>query len=716
MIQVLDLSGIRTVVAHGPEFHADELDAAWDEVKTLVTPQTARSLGALGGIGPRSNPADGGMRPVAAEELEDDAGPSIGTVVGKADVTLETWRLAQPSMLVTGQWGPPERSARFLTVLNNPGPTGPVRLRAIAESFPERMALLDKELTGLIKLANSRYDRHLKSVPGAGGKMTKTYVKVDPADRGWVKALTSCLEDVRWAAGQLKKLGAAARVVEFEEYRGKKRVKSVFGRKKLWGIIAGKGNQKLPFAAYSTLPMATCPGAGTCSVMVDPVAGRFSSPSGTGYCYSVKAWRYPDAWARQFRNTLAEFLDREIAIVAGMGEKGLTATYEQRMHAALTPAGREARTWHSLVANLTMKALSRKIAAGKQTFLRIYVDGDMNSEDNIIEWMELAFQIGAGGKLHRPGAKHVECYGYSKCWNQFVNAGRMLGQKWPENYVLNLSSDSLYAGNDPELRAVRAAVEELKVYRGYFESIPLSRSIKQLNEAFVPGAAGRPASVREFTLPSKESVPHVFSTERVRSLVLLNGRMSEVAGSVVESMRVATEISRELDLGWAPAPDPKRKVPVIEQIRSGLFRAYFAKLLTDIGTEGFGTIVEAQLAKDDPRGLTVEQWRQKDDADKLKAAIALARKKGLTGADLEATAKAKVNKAKENRYTSKRWQDKALALALHEALVAYGPWGSCPLVCGNCLDIASDDPTKQAVHRCASKDAFKRRTIYIGRH
>jgi len=703
MIQVLDLSGIRTVVAHGPQFHADELDSAWDEVKTLVTPQTARSLGALGGIGPRSNPADGGMRPVAGAELEDDAGPSIGTVVGKVDVTLETWRLALPSMLVTGQWGSvqPKRGGGRFNVINNPSPGGTHDLNGDARPFPVRMAALDAELSALIDLATRRYDA--RPVPPAA------------SDRGWVKALTACREDVKTAAALVAK-GGAARVVEMETHRGKQRVKSVLGRTKLWGIIAGKGNQKLPFAAFSTLPMSTCPGAGTCSVSVDTSAGKFSSPSGTGYCYSVKAWRYPDAWARQFRNTLAEFTDRELAIVAGMGEAGLTATYDERVAAALSPAGRKVRSWHSLVANLTLKALSRKIAAGKQTFLRIYVDGDMNTEDNIVEWMTLALAIGPGGALTRAGGKHVECYGYSKCWNQFVNANRLMGGRWPINYMLNLSSDSIYAEPGPRNLAVRTEVERLPIYRGYFESIPLARTVEQLNGAFIPGTAGRPASVREFPLPSKESVPHVFSADRVRSLVLLNGRMSEVAGSVEASMKVASQISQELGLGWTPQPDPTRKAPVIEQIRSGLFRAYFAKLLTDIGTEGFGTIVEAQLAKDDPRGLTVEQWRQKDDADKLKDAIALARKKGLTGADLDATARAKVNKAKEARYTSKRWQDKALALALHEALVAFGPWGSCPLVCGNCLDIASDDPTKQAVHRCASKDAFKGRTIYIGRH
>ncbi len=49
-----------------------------------------------------------------------------------------------------------------------------------------------------------------------------------------------------------------------------------------------KGNEKLPFAAFSALPEVTCPGAGEC----------------LGYCYSFTAWRYPGAWCRQVMNTL----------------------------------------------------------------------------------------------------------------------------------------------------------------------------------------------------------------------------------------------------------------------------------------------------------------------------------------------------------------------------------------------------------------------------
>ena len=53
-------------------------------------------------------------------------------------------------------------------------------------------------------------------------------------------------------------------------------------------IFASDGNTKLPFHAFSALPMLTCPGADSC----------------IAYCYSFKAFRYPRAFMRQLVNTL----------------------------------------------------------------------------------------------------------------------------------------------------------------------------------------------------------------------------------------------------------------------------------------------------------------------------------------------------------------------------------------------------------------------------
>ena len=51
-------------------------------------------------------------------------------------------------------------------------------------------------------------------------------------------------------------------------------------------IFRKDGNKKLPFYAFSTLPLFSCPGMGTC--------GKF--------CYSLKAWRYPASYSRQLMN------------------------------------------------------------------------------------------------------------------------------------------------------------------------------------------------------------------------------------------------------------------------------------------------------------------------------------------------------------------------------------------------------------------------------
>lgn len=53
-------------------------------------------------------------------------------------------------------------------------------------------------------------------------------------------------------------------------------------------LIAKKGNKKLPFYAFSSLPKFDCPGAGDC----------------LKFCYSFKAWRYPCAFFRQLQNSL----------------------------------------------------------------------------------------------------------------------------------------------------------------------------------------------------------------------------------------------------------------------------------------------------------------------------------------------------------------------------------------------------------------------------
>ncbi len=67
-----------------------------------------------------------------------------------------------------------------------------------------------------------------------------------------------------------------------------------------FAIFAMHGNMKLPFVAFSALPIVTCPGAGECA----------------GWCYSKKAWRTPGGYLRQLMNTLLLRFNRRAIIDA----------------------------------------------------------------------------------------------------------------------------------------------------------------------------------------------------------------------------------------------------------------------------------------------------------------------------------------------------------------------------------------------------------------
>lgn len=60
-------------------------------------------------------------------------------------------------------------------------------------------------------------------------------------------------------------------------------------------VMSLKGNKKLPFANFSTLPLVMCPGKGSCEK----------------FCYSLKAWRSPAAYGRQVQNTLLMLYDKK---------------------------------------------------------------------------------------------------------------------------------------------------------------------------------------------------------------------------------------------------------------------------------------------------------------------------------------------------------------------------------------------------------------------
>lgn len=154
-------------------------------------------------------------------------------------------------------------------------------------------------------------------------------------------------------------------------------------------IFAAEGNVKLPFVAFSTLPIVTCPGAGACA----GIAKRGGAPNlRKAFCYSLRAWRYPAAFLRQCMNTLLLRFNRRAIIDA-------------------------------------FAALPQGI-----TF-RLYVDGDFDSESTALFWFNLLRQ--------RPD---IDCYGYSKSW-QILES---LAPRIPPNYRLNLSSGGI--DDTPEYR------------------------------------------------------------------------------------------------------------------------------------------------------------------------------------------------------------------------------------------------------------------------
>ena len=186
----------------------------------------------------------------------------------------------------------------------------------------------------------------------------------------------------------------------------KKLLQAVYSGCPEFSIFAA-GNSKLGghIAAFSTLPGVTCPGAGEC----------------LNFCYSYSAWRYPAAISRQLQNAIF-----------------------MRFY---TPA--------------IVRAF---IALPADTTLRLYVDGDFSSLQDIAHWQSLL--------ITRPD---VKAYGYSKSfallleYNGQVNQG---AKQWADNYLLNISG-----GHNAD-KVTAALATALPITRGTFEAVSLGRKVK----------------------------------------------------------------------------------------------------------------------------------------------------------------------------------------------------------------------------------------------
>jgi len=189
-------------------------------------------------------------------------------------------------------------------------------------------------------------------------------------------------------AGVFKKLIAQAEAIE-----------SGTLSRPAFSIWAKKGNSKLPFVSFSSMAILDCPGRGECAA----------------WCYSLKAWRNPNALARQVSNSML----------------------------LRSQAGRD--------------MIAREFSRLKTETVRLYVDGDFDSKETLTFWMDLI--------KTRPD---IQVYGYSKSWVEFV-ALHLSGYAWPENYLLNLSGGSRFGDG------VRVAMESLPVVRGEFLAVPVDR-------------------------------------------------------------------------------------------------------------------------------------------------------------------------------------------------------------------------------------------------
>jgi len=227
-----------------------------------------------------------------------------------------------------------------------------------------------------------------------------------------------------------------------------------------FSIFASGGNSKLPFVSFSTIPGATCPGAGDC----------------LNVCYSFKAWRYPAAFFRQLQNFYLMNSKKGRDIIA------------------------------SEFKNLKLKK-------GKSFLnLRLYVDGDFKDINHLTYWMNLLFL--------RP---EIKAYGYSKSWKEFLIYDS-LNLTFPENYLLNLSSGSIY-GKDEHLKK---RIKKLSCVRGEFVNVdipkefdaPLGARTKQYNNAVKTSLGDRRAFICPGLCGSCTPNGHACGSDRFKGVTI----------------------------------------------------------------------------------------------------------------------------------------------------------------------------------------------------
>jgi hypothetical protein len=202
--------------------------------------------------------------------------------------------------------------------------------------------------------------------------------------------------------------------------------------------IFTEGSSKLPFFQWSTVPGATCPGAGRCWTR-DPEArgnGKKAPKKGPrGYCYSLSGWRNIVPYLRQLQNTIILRLKEHKATII----------------------------------NREMMKIQQK---NPTAVVRLYVDGDFDSLETLEFWMHICDRY-----------PKMRFYGYSKSWDIILKYDENHGGNWPENYLLNLSNGTFYERmDDPKdpnnpFQKILRKMSALKCTRGRFVAVVMPKGL-----------------------------------------------------------------------------------------------------------------------------------------------------------------------------------------------------------------------------------------------
>jgi hypothetical protein len=318
-----------------------------------------------------------------------------------------------------------------------------------------------------------------------------------------------------------------------------------------------------------------------------------------------------------------------------------------------------------------------------------------------------------------------------------VHVNALVQGKWPPNYSVNMSNDSIYAS----VPRVRDAMFNLPVTRGFFNVVPLASYIKELD---------RNDPNQKFSPPPLGFIPFPYDEKRVRTFLALN-HLSKL--SLPESIAQAHELLPGL-LEEGGIPAGKDAPASALEVREFAIRWYLGALCKN---PEFLRAVEVEMLKD--MGMTApertaheqrelerlkrelsetefqqeylkrerrayERVRKEEQARELERQQASYDKK-LKKGTLKPGAKRPEKRPERTAeseiedilslYGKDTAERKTFALLLMEVYWSLDLGGSCPLLCGNCSDLPFAG-TGEGYHRCASKGVFRGKNIHIGLH